>query len=167
MELLVYSVFWVLCIFGFLWSLFGGMGTLLVFVGALLIGLATNFDRIHPILLFFLAACVILGELLEQVLVFVGAKVFGASKKAAFASVVGGFFGILLGILTGFGLFIFPFLGIFLGAFIIEMLDHRDMVRSLKSGAGSLVGRTGAALAKLCITLMMIWLVASQIQTGG
>ena len=159
MEYAAYFLFAILSLVGICWSLFGGMGTLLVFLGALVIGFATDFEKMTPVVLGVLFGLFLLGEAFEQISALVGAKMLGASKKAALGAVIGGFVGIILGLMTGIGILIFPIAGIFLGAFIVELIANKDIRQSFKSGLGGLLGRGAAIFSKITITLAMIAIV--------
>jgi uncharacterized protein YqgC (DUF456 family) len=54
-------------------------------------------------------------------------------------------------------------MGIFLGAFLAELIVNKDFLRSLKSGAGSVMGRVGSIIAKLVIALAMLAVILFKI----
>ena len=161
MLLTAYIVFIACCMAGLVWSAFSGMGTLLIFLGALFIAVVTEFEAIGILSLILLFTLFLLGELLEYLLVLVGAKCLGSSKDAAWGAVIGGFFGLLAGIFIGGVIGILPFLilGIFLGGFLVELRDRRGTKQAIKTGAGGLFGRGGAILTKVAITIIMIVIV--------
>ena len=77
---------------------------------------------------------------------------------------IGGILGAVLGAgFLGIGLLLGTFLGIFLGAFLVELLIQRDFIKSLKSGAGGVIGRIGSIIAKLAIAVIMLAIMASRI----
>jgi len=141
----------------------GGSGTLLVFLGALFIGFVTEFAKISPLVLGILLGFVILGEALEQLSALLGARFLGASKRAAFGAAMGGFVGMILGLMTGIGILILPLVGIFVGAFIVELVSYHNLPQSIKSGMGGLLGRLGAVFSKVILTLVMIVIVLGQV----
>ena len=88
----------------------------------------------------------------------------GASNSAVIGAIIGGTCGAIMGVwFLGIGLLLGTFLGIFLGAFLVELLIQRDLVKSLKAGAGGLLGRIGSIIAKVAIGIIMVGTVASRI----
>lgn len=159
-----YIVFIILCLAGLIWSAFSGMGTLLIFIGAFFIGWVTDFQIINIAVLTILLSLFVLGELLEYLLVLWGAEKFGASKKAAWGALIGGILGGFIGLFLGaVGVFPMILLGIFLGGFLVELENRKDVKQALKSGAGGIFGRFGAVLTKVFITLVMITIVVYNI----
>jgi len=168
MLIAAYLTFIVFCIAGLFWSLFSGMGTLLVFLGAVFIGLATDFQAINVSILAILLILFLAGELLEYLLVLVGARSFGATRKAAWGSLAGGVLGFAFGFFGTLGIGIVPLtiLGIFTGGFCVELADRRGVKQAIKSGAGGIFGRLGAIVTKVLITSVMIALVFWAVSTG-
>jgi len=139
-----YATFILLCLAGLIWSAFCGMGTLLIFLGALFLSYSTAFEVI-PILTLVILFCLFLfGELCEYGLVLLGARSFGSSKRAAWGALAGGVIGFFLSFYTAFiGLLPFVIVGIFLGGFLVELAHRKDVKQALKSGAGGLLGKMG------------------------
>jgi len=101
---------------------------------------------------------------LEYIFIIVGAKKLGASNIAVAGAIVGGIAGAILGVgFFGIGLILGTFLGIFLGAFLVELIIQRDLVKSLKAGAGGVLGRLGSIAAKVIISIIMFFILANQI----
>jgi uncharacterized protein YqgC (DUF456 family) len=145
---------------GLLWSVFCGMGTLLIFLGALFLSYSSAFQVIPIITLVFLFCLFLLGELCEYLLVLWGARSFGSSKRAAWGALAGGVIGFLLSFYTAFiGLLPFVILGIFMGGFVVELCHRKDIKQAIKSGAGGLFGKLGASLVKVTLTVLMIAIV--------
>jgi len=160
MLIAAYITFLILSVAGLVWSAFSGMGTLLIFLGALFIGLVTNFESISVVTLIVLLCLFLLGEILEYLLVLWGARSFGSSKKAAWGALLGGIFGGVLGIvLGGVLIFIFIFLGIFLGGFLVELSNRKTVKQAIAAGTGGIFGRLGAVASKVMITVAMIGIV--------
>jgi uncharacterized protein len=151
----------------FLLELFGLFGTLVVFIASLLYALLTQFQLITPSVLATLLVLYLLGEVLEYGLVMVGAKAFGASRKAGIWAVIGGILGAFLGLFMG-GIGIFPgaLMGIFLGAFLAEWGIQKSMGRSTLAGIGSIVGRFSAIFSKAIICLVMIAIICARLWGG-
>ena len=168
MLMAAYLIFVLFCIAGLFWSLFSGMGTLLVFLGAVFIGLVTDFQTINISILAVLFILFLTGELMEYLLVVIGARSFGSTRKAAWGSLAGGILGFTLGLFgtVGIGLIPMTILGIFTGGFCVELVDRRGIKQAIKSGAGGIFGRLGAVLTKVLITFVMIASVVWAVLTG-
>jgi uncharacterized protein YqgC (DUF456 family) len=50
-------------------------------------------------------------------------------------------------------------LGIFLGAFLVELKEKGDFLKALRAGVGSLIGRFGAVIFKVLIGLLMLGII--------
>lgn len=156
MEIFALIVLAVLSMAGFAAIFFTTFGTFLILIGALLYSLMTEFVVLPPRLLLVLIFLYLCGEVLEYVCVVLGAKKFGASNKAAAGALIGGIFGAAAGVyFFGIGIIFGTFLGIFFGAFTVEYLIQKDLVRSLKAGAGGVFGRIGSIAAKVIIAAIM------------
>ncbi|NOX96568.1 MAG: DUF456 domain-containing protein [Nitrospirae bacterium] len=160
METLGSIIFTLFLIAGLASLFFSLPGTLFILIEAVIYGLLTGFAGITVKLLFLLAILYLAGELLEYILVIVGARKFGASRKAAGGAILGGTLGAILGIFAG-GIGVIPgtFLGIFLGAFLVEIVAGRNLSQSFKAGTGSLFGRVSAIVLKVIIALIMLFLI--------
>ena len=160
METLGAIIFIIFLIAGLVSLFFNLPGTLIILVGALIYGFLTDFAEITVKILVLLTIFYLVGELLEYILVIVGARKFGASRKAAGGAIWGGILGAILGMLAGgLGVVLGTFLGIFLGAFLVEIIAGKDLSQSLKAGVGSLFGRVSATVLKVIIALVMLILI--------
>lgn len=149
---------------GILATLFFDFGNLIIFIGCLVFALLTGFSVITLRFLIFLLVLYLLGELFEFLFTIIVAKRFGASNKAIIGALVGGIVGAILGTaLLGVGVILGSLFGIFFGAFLIELMSKRDVRKSMKTGAGGVMGRIVSVGAKLLIGLIMIALVAYRI----
>ncbi len=81
----------------------------------------------------------------------VGAKRFGASKRAIVGALAGGLVGVFFGIP---GLLLGPFVGAAIG----ELSVRRDLPRAARIGVGATAGLLVGALAKLAIGVSMVGL---------
>jgi len=166
MESLALIILVISIVFGFLAIFFTTFGTLIIIIGSLIYAVLTNFGILtvkHLIILLTLYFC---GEVLEYVFIIVGAKKFGASNAAVVGALVGGILGAVAGAaILGVGLIPGVFLGIFLGAFLVEWVIHRDLVKSLKAGAGGVLGRIGSIIAKILIAVAMLIIIGSRVIT--
>lgn len=164
MEVLALMILIIFSIVGFGAIFFTTFGTLIILVGSFLYAALTNFSILTVKPLIILVILYLCGEVLEYALVIVGSKRFGASTVAVIGALLGGIIGGIAGIsFLGIGLILGTFLGIFLGAFIVELLVQKDLIKSLKAGAGGVLGRVGSILAKVVIAGIMLTIIISRI----
>lgn len=143
---------------GFLSTLFGLPGTVVIFGDVLVYAVATGFAKVGFKVLLILAILMIIAEAIEFSLGIWGAARFGASKKALWASVIGGIIGaaLLTPYLIGLGTLIGAFAGGFAGVLFIELIHHQRLKPALRAGIGALLGRICGTLAKGLLSLAMI-----------
>lgn len=154
----------VFSLIGFAAIFFTTFGTLIILIGAVLYAILTNFSIITLNASLILLILYLVGEVLEYAFIIIGGKKFGASNRAILGAIIGGVLGATLGAgFLGIGLILGTFLGIFLGAFCVELFIQRDVVKSLKSGAGGVIGRAGSILAKVVIAFAMLAIIISKI----
>jgi len=164
MEIAALAILIIFSLIGFAAIFFTTFGTLIILMGAVLYALMTGFSILGLKVLFLLFMLYVLGEVLEYILVIIGAKKLGASNIAIAGAIVGGVAGAILGVgFFGIGLILGTFLGIFLGAFLVELIIQRDLIKSLKAGAGGVLGRLGSIVAKVIISIVMFFILANQI----
>lgn len=149
-------ILWIVVIALFLIGLAGTIlptlpGNILIFGGALVYGIFTEFEEVT---LWVLAALlgISLGALvLDYAAEAYGAKRFGATKYGIWGTIIGGIVGLIT--LNVVGLV----LGIFLGAIIPEIIvAGRSVKGALKIGWGSLLGFLGGTFMKFILGLVMI-----------
>jgi uncharacterized protein YqgC (DUF456 family) len=169
MEILGLILLVLFSIVGFAAIFFTTFGTLIILIGSVLYALLTGFDIMGLKELLVLVTLYLCGEVLEYVFVIVGAKKLGASNMAVAGAIIGGVLGAILGAgFFGVGLILGTFLGIFLGAFLVELAIQKDFVKSLKAGAGGVLGRIGSIVAKVVIAFIMFGVIISNmIERGG
>ncbi len=164
MEGLALVLLIIFSLIGFAAIFFTTFGTLVILIGATLYAILTDFSIIGVKPLIILVALYLCGEVLEYILIIIGAKKLGASNAAVIAAIIGGILGAIIGAgFLGIGLILGTFLGIFLGAFVVELFVQKDFVRSLKAGAGGVIGRIGSIAAKVAIAVIMLTIMACQI----
>lgn len=164
METLALVILVVSICFGFVAIFFTTFGTLIIFLGSLLYAYLTGFAFLSLKDLVVLFTFYLCGEVLEYVLIIFGAKRFGASNAAVVGAFVGGIVGAIFGAsLLGLGLILGTFMGIFLGAFLVELTIQKDLMRSLRAGAGGVLGRVGSVVSKLIIAVFMIGIIALKV----
>ncbi|NQT94848.1 MAG: DUF456 domain-containing protein [Candidatus Omnitrophica bacterium] len=168
MEIAALTIWIVFSIIGFAAIFFTTFGTLIILLGSVFHALMTGFSPFNIRTLIILLTLYLCGEVLEYILVIVGAKKLGASNAATVGAVIGGIIGAASGaVFLGIGLILGTFLGIFLGAFLVELILQKDLVKSLKSGAGGVIGRLGSIIAKLAIAAAMFWIMISRLIALG
>lgn len=166
MEALLTLLFLIFMVLAWFLSFFGGIGTLLILLGALLYSVFTGFEIITPKVLLALALLYLTGELFDYAFIALGAKLSGASKKAIFGAIIGGLMGAAISLSTfGVGIVPLTLLGIFLGAFLVELKEKKDFLKALRAGVGSLTGRFGAVIFKVLIGLLMLGIIFYHILT--
>lgn len=164
MEIFALTILIVFSLVGFAAIFFTTFGTLIIFIGAILYALLTGLSVLSVKVLLLLFTLYLCGEVLEYVFVVAGAKKLGASNAAAAGAIIGGILGAIAGAaFFGIGLLLGTFLGIFLGAFLVELIVQKDLIKSLKSGAGSVLGRVGSIITKVAIAAVMLTIIISRI----
>lgn len=164
MEALALAIVTIFSLIGFAAIFFTTFGTLIIFIGAILYALLTNFSTLTVKTLIILLIFYLIGEALEYIFIILGAKKFGASNMAIVGALIGGIIGAIVGsAFFGIGLIVGVFVGIFLGAFLVELIARKDVVKSIKAGTGGVIGRIGSIIAKLIIALVMLFIMFQRI----
>jgi len=167
MEILALAILILFSLIGFVSIFFTTFGTLIILIGSILFSLITGFSVISLKALLVLLTLYLVGEVLEYVFIIAGAKKLGASNAAIAGAIIGGIAGAIVGVgFFGIGIILGTFLGIFLGAFVVELIVQRDLVKSLKAGAGSVLGRVGSIFAKVVIAVVMFVVMINSIRTN-
>jgi len=124
--------------------------TPLIFIGALIYAVFTDFKGVTVWVLVSLGLLTVLSQLLDYVAGLYGAKKLNASGWGMAGAVVGAIMGIVAGGLVG------VIVGPFLGAFAFELVfARRNTEDALRAGLGALIGTLGGILGKLLIGLVM------------
>ncbi|MFC1594184.1 DUF456 domain-containing protein [Candidatus Omnitrophota bacterium] len=158
-------LFLILCsVVGFVAIFFTTFGTMIILIGAVVYATLTDFSVLSFKPLAWLLVLYLCGEVVENVLVIVGVKKLGASNAAVVGALVGGILGAIVGAgFLGIGAIVGSFLGIFLGALTVELIIHGDVIKSLKAGAGGLLGRFGSIIVKVIIAVLMFSIIIMRI----
>lgn len=148
-------ILWIIVIALFVIGLAGTIlptlpGNILIFAGALVYGIFTEFEEVTLWVLAALAGISIGAQVLDYVAGAYGAKRFGASKYGIWGAIIGGILGFI--ILNIVGLIV----GVFLGAIVPEMLLGQNLREALRVGWGSLLGFLGGTLMKFVLGLITI-----------
>jgi len=124
-------------------------GTPLVFAGALVYAVATDFAPVGAGRLVILALLAIAGWALEHVAGALGARRAGGSR----AAVVGALLGALVGLaFAPLGLLLGPLAGAILG----ELISGRDPSGSVRTGIGTALGMLCGVVAHFAFALTMM-----------
>jgi len=124
-------------------------GTPLVFAGALVYAIATDFTPVGGGRLAILAVLAIAGWALEHVAGALGARRAGGGR----AAVVGAIIGTLIGLaFAPLGLLLGPIGGAIAG----ELLSGRDPAGSVRTGIGTALGVLGGVVAHFAFALTMV-----------
>ena len=164
MQIFALVILILFALVGFVAIFFTTFGTLIIFIGSILYAFLTKLSVLNIKTLLILLALYLLGEALEYVFIIVGAKKFGGSNAAVVGAIIGGLIGAVVG--TGFfGIGIIPgtFLGIFLGALLADFSVNKDFVKSVKAGAGGIMGRIGSVAAKVVIAIIMFSIITTKV----
>jgi len=126
-------------------------GHVLIFAGLLLAAWAEHFQRVGPVMLTIIGLIGAGSYFVDLVGAALGAKRFGASKRAMAGAALGTLLGLFLGLP---GLIAGPFIGAVLG----ELTMHRDWKRVGKAGVAAWIGFAIGTAVKVGIAFLMIGL---------
>lgn len=134
-------------------------GTPLIFLGAIVHAVATDFTTIGPGRLATLAVLALAGWAIEHVAGALGARRAGGSR----AAVIGALLGTLVGLAAApVGLLLGPIVGAILG----ELVSGRDPTGSVRTGVGTAVGVVVGVAAHVAFALTMVALFAWWVWRG-
>lgn len=164
MSVLATILLFAVLFFGVASVLFGLPGTTILFLTALVWGIATGFREVSGWMLGGLALLTLLGEGADYALGVIGARRFGSSGKGIVFSLVGGFFGALAGapFFFGAGAVFGALAGAFLGAVGGELLTYGpgQWKKAVRSGWGNFLGRVAGMVLKMAIAVgMAVWIL--------
>ena len=124
-------------------------GIPMIFAGAWLIGYIEDYQYFGWGTLIALGVLTVISLIIDWVSQTMGAQKAGATKLG----LSGAFLGTIIGIPFGLvGIFLFPVLGAFIG----EMIGHRDMRKAGKVSWATWIGMIAGIAAKLAIAFIMI-----------
>jgi uncharacterized protein YqgC (DUF456 family) len=124
-------------------------GVPLVFAGMLLAAWANGFHQVSVWTIVLLGVLTLVSLAVDFFSSLLGAKRYGASKKALWGAAIGTFAGLFLGIP---GLLLGPFIGAVAG----EMLDGREWRAASKVGFGTWLGIAIGTALKLALAFGML-----------
>jgi len=127
---------------------------ILIFAGALILGIFTHFEKVTPLMLVIFGIFAGLSFLLDYLSGILGAKKFGAS--------VAGMVGTVVGLIVGIALpgFIFIIIMPVIGSIVGELLSGREIGQASKVGLGNFLGFLFSVFIKVLLAgIMIAWLV--------
>jgi uncharacterized protein YqgC (DUF456 family) len=134
-----------------------GLPGLWVMVLALLgYGWLTDFHTVSLTLIAVVVGLAVVGEIVEAWVGFRFARRYGGSNRAGWGALVGGLVGAAVGVpVPVIGSVIGGFFGAFVGAALFEYTKARQTGIALGAGWGAVLGRAGAAAAKLALGIVI------------
>ena len=124
-------------------------GTVLIFAGLWLAAWNDGFSRVGVATIVLLGVLTAATYLVDFVMMAIGMKHFGATRRAMAGAALGMVAGLFLGLP---GMIIGPFAGAVLG----ELTSHRDMARAGRVGVGAWIGFMLGIGAKVGLAFAMI-----------
>ena len=152
------TLFILVLLFGAFSVLFGLPGTVIILLDAAFYAAVTGFERIGFKILVTLLILSILAEVADFAVGMAGAVKFGASRKAFWASVIGGLIGALLMMpfWLGLGAITGGFLGGFAGIMTVELLRRNSLKPALRAAWGAILERAAGICVKGGFALVMV-----------
>jgi uncharacterized protein YqgC (DUF456 family) len=125
-------------------------GAPLMFLGMLLWGIFTNFEKIGFFTYLILGILTLIISLADYFSGTLGAKKYGASVFGILGAALFGIAGLIYFSIVGF------IVGMFLGAILGELLGGKNFKKSFKIGGGVILGFLGGVIFKTIAALIMI-----------
>lgn len=140
---------------------FGLPGTIIILGTTVLYAWITGFAEIGWGVILGMAGIAVVAEGTELLLGLFGAKKYGASRKGALFSILGGFIGavVMAPLFFGVGAIFGALLGTFIGAFVGETMEGRRFEGASRSGFGATLGRLLGMATKVALAIVMIIIV--------
>lgn len=113
-------------------------------------GIYDGFERVSWPVYLLLLGLAFLAIIVDYLATVIGARKFGMSKWGFFYGIIGGVVGIFVASVFGF------IVGFFLGIIFGELLQGKDIKKSLKSGSGAAIGFLSGNIVKVVIIFSMI-----------
>ena len=149
-----------LVLVGILGTVIPGLpGAVLVLAGLLWLAWLDGFDRLGPSTIILLVILTIAFHAIDLLATTVGARRFGASRRA----VGGAFVGTIVGLFFGLpGVVIGPFVGAFVG----EFTKRRVLHDATRAGLGTWLGIVIGTAVKLALIFTMVGIAAAAFLFG-
>jgi uncharacterized protein YqgC (DUF456 family) len=124
-------------------------GPLLLFIGLVLAAWAEDFSHVGGMTITVLALIALLAHVIDFIAGVLGARKFGAHRRA----LIGGAIGAVLGIFFGFiGIILGPFIGAVLG----QLSASSDLKTAGRAGLGTWIGLILGTAVKIALGFTMI-----------
>jgi len=162
-NLLIEIVFFIVSALSVFLVVLGLPGNFVPVIVALIATLAGNDQSFTWLWFVIFLLIAVSGEVVDQVMVLIGAKKYGASRAGMLGAVIGGFAGGILGtmIFPLVGSLVGVFIGCFSLAYLFELLfSERSIDESRRAGFGALFGRVIASCYKLIAGFVLLALMA-------
>lgn len=158
MDYLVFFIFLIVALSGFISLIFGFPGNFIILADSIIYGWYGDFKQISIRVIIVMFVLTIMGEVLEFLIGVVGSKKYKSSNYAVAGSIIGGIAGGIWGVffLLGAGSIPGAFLGAFAGAFIVELIRKKEFQQALDSGWGAFIGKLGGTFTKGLVGFTMI-----------
>ena len=131
-------------------------GVALIWLAALIYGIADGFTTLTPLAFVALTILGLLGVVADFVLSQAGSRIAGASWQALAAGVVLGAVGFVLGLfIGGIGAVPLAFIGTLAGILAVEYRHRKDWGEALKAGGGWLAGCLISRVVEFGIGVLM------------
>ena len=160
------DVFWlvglgVVCLLGLTLAVFQMPGSWLILLGAVGYAWHGGWSNLPRWVLYVAAVLVVAGEAWETASSAWLAKRAGASRRAAWCALAGGFVGMFVFSIPVpvIGTIVGAVLGCFVGAVLGEMSHRNDWTSAARVGFGAAVGRELGVIGKLTFALLTVILV--------
>lgn len=142
----------VACLGGLVLVPLGLPGLWVMVLGVAAYGWLTGFEAVTAGVIGLAAGLALLGEVVETWLGFRFAKRYGASSRAGWGALAGGLAGAVVGVpVPLIGSVLGGFVGSFVGAAVFEYTRALRADAALGAGWGAVLGRAGAAAAKMAL----------------
>ncbi len=146
----IYAVAFLLILVGVAGTIIPALpGIPMIFAGAWLIAYMEDYLYFGWGTLIALGVLTVISIIIDWVSQTMGAQKAGATKLGLTGALLGTIIGIPFGLI---GIFLFPVIGAFVG----EMIGHRDMRKAGKVSWATWIGMIAGIAAKLAIAFMMI-----------
>lgn len=117
----------------------------------LIFAIIDGFQRVTPAFLTGMLVITVASFFIDNLVSWIGAKKFGASKPGLWGAILGGVAGIFINPVLGI------LLGPFVGAVVAELVvSRRKLIGALKVGGGTIVGFLGGSILKFLLAIFMV-----------
>ena len=126
-------------------------GIFIVWIGILIHRICFQEDSVSWVIVWATLCICIFAKLLDLLLVYWGAKRFGASWRGAVGAIIGGILGIFIP-----PPILWILIGPLIGAILLEYTNKRNIKRASRAGIGAMVGGAVAYFSNISLTIFII-----------